>query len=210
MQSSKIWASRFLDERGCERIKEAVTLAEQRSAGQIVPVLVSHSAVLGHVAPLLILLFVLFLLPITFFFGTDAWLASAFLVLIAVLMGHGLSLVPLVQRFVTTRADLHQQVITRAWLEFYESGFVHDSPGVLILVSFLEKDVVVLTSRLLADQVAPEIWGEARDRILAGMRRRDLAGGMVEAIRFCGEIMEKQVPVQVQQPLRSEPEIIRH
>ena len=110
---------------GAERIEAAIQLAESRTSGEIVPVLVRRSSTVGHVPMLVFLLLLvgllLFDLPhfLALWGGPHwAWLGTCWLG--AAVLAMGLARLDWVQRLSTPRLDQRQQVEMRAEVEFYE------------------------------------------------------------------------------------------
>ncbi|MCP4679753.1 MAG: hypothetical protein GY854_30535 [Deltaproteobacteria bacterium] len=103
-----------------------------------------------------------------------------------------------VQRLLTTRADQAVQVDSRSVIEFYESNInrTRDATGVLIFISLMERRAVVLADKAINDQVARDTWQEVCDRLIAGIKKKNLGQAIREAVLECGEIMAPQFPIQ--------------
>jgi putative membrane protein len=105
---------------------------------------------------------------------------------------------PWVQRFLTLPEDLHQQVEERAVLEFFRNDLsqTHDSTGVLIYLSMMERRAVVLGDRGIAAQLKPEVWNSIIDRLVHHMGRKELAEAMCQAIQQVGDVLATHFPAQ--------------
>ncbi len=186
---------RILDENARKRIEQAVIEAEKRTSAEIVPVLVLRSSAVGHVAPLAgFFLCTLGLLVQPLVSMHAAY--SLTVVVVSLLAGWGLSFLPAVQRLLTPRENRLRQVEMRAHLEFFSIG-VHRTrkdTGVLIFVSWMERRVVILAGDAVSSQVPAETWEKARDALLAGIRRRDVAGGFADAIALCADALAEVLP----------------
>jgi len=68
--------------------------------------------------------------------------------------------------------------------------------GVLIFVSLFERRVVVLGDRGIHERVGNEHWSAVDRAVLDGVVRGELAAGLREAIRSCGEVLAKHFPPQ--------------
>ena len=66
--------------------------------------------------------------------------------------------------------------------------------GVLLFVSLFERRVVVLGDRGIDEKMGAEPWGEVDRAILAGVARGELARGLTEGIRRCGEALSTHFP----------------
>ena len=197
------WARRALGADGAERIERAVADAESHTSGEIVPIVVRRSSTVGHVPllgfSLLLLLLLLADLParLVLLLGGPqlGWLAACWL------LAAGLALVgsrlDAVQRLLTPRMDQQQQVDLRAQVEFYqlEMRRTRGRTGILLLASMMERRAVVLADQAIAQRLDPGIWQELVDRMIRGVRQHDLAEGLSEAIRRCGELLAPHFPI---------------
>lgn len=68
--------------------------------------------------------------------------------------------------------------------------------GVLLFVSLFERRVVVLGDRGIDEKMGAESWGEVDRAVLAGVARGELARGLAEGIRRCGEALSRHFPWQ--------------
>lgn len=196
------WARQSLGAEGAGRIERAIAEAESRTSGEIVPMLVRRSSTVGHVPMLcfcLLLLAVLLLdLPawLTGLGGPHwAWVAACWGVTAGLALG--LSRLDATQRLLTPRGDQDQQVDLRAEVEFYELGITEtrDRTGILLFVSRMEHRAVVLADRSIAQRLDAAVWQELVDRMILGVKRGDLAGGLSEAVLRCGELLAPHFPI---------------
>jgi putative membrane protein len=196
------WASRVLGSDGAALIESAIADAESGTSGEIVPILVRRSSTVGHV-PLVsfaLLLLCVFLLDLPAYLAELggpylAWLGACWL--LAAGLALGLSRLDAVQRLLTPRTDQQQQVDLRAQIEFYELDMsqTRDRTGILLLVSLMEHRAVVLADHSIAEKCDATIWQELVDLMIQGVKRGDLAAGMAEAIRRCGELLSPHFPI---------------
>jgi len=196
------WAARVLGADGRERIEAAIAEAESRTSGEIVPLLVRRSATVGHVAPLVFCLALIAALVVDLpgwlgeLGGHElVWVAVSWL--LAAGLAVALSRLDLVQRALTSQPDEIRQVDQRARLEFHELeiGRTEQRTGVLLMVSLMERRAVVLADRAIAERLAPEIWGEVIDLMVAGARAGDVANGLSRAVLRCGELLVSHFPI---------------
>lgn len=198
------WATKRLGSDGAARVTAAIAAAEARTAGEIVPVLVRRSSTVGHVPFLAFTLLALCLL----LFDPAAYAAAAWggphwaWLGLGWGVAAGLALVAarfdVVQRLLTSRFDQSQQAELRAEVEFFENqiGKTRQSTGILIFVSLMERRAVVLADRAIAEKLDPGTWQEVVALTIAGVKRGDLAAGLVEAIARCGELLAPHFPIR--------------
>ena len=196
------WASRALGSDGAQRIETAIAEAESHTSGEIVPILVRRSSTVGHVPlvsfTLLLLCVFLFDLPTHLAeLGGPNWLWLGACWGLAGGVALSLSRLDAVERLLTPRPDQMQQVDQRAEIEFYELEMsqTQDRTGILLFVSLMEHRAVVLADHSIAEKLDAEIWQELVDLMIQGVKRGDLAEGMAQAIRRCGELLSPHFPI---------------
>lgn len=195
----------LIDNLDLERVREAVQRAEERTAGEIVPVVVPQSdayeiatwrgAVFGGLLALVGVLLVL-----QFYSGWGlGWLYTpwgvALVVLCAGVLGGGLVRgVPPLRR-VAAGGDLLDETVHRRALQAFVEEEVFDTrdrTGILIFVSLLEHRVEVLGDAGINQHVDPEDWGTIVDRIREGIRHDQFTEGLEEAVEMCGRLLERR------------------
>ena len=213
MQNSKAasvnlprWLSYRLNAEGQKRISGAVGLAESRTVGEIVPVLVRASSPIGHVTLLsfaavaLVLSAIAPLIQISLVeqFSIDApfWAFEVGALLIAALIAPFAHHSEWVLRSLITRHDRDMNCTRRAQLEFYHSrvNSTDAHTGVLIFVSLLERKAIILGDAAIAQKLTAVDWQDAVDLLLKGMRGGDVAGGFVAAIERAGQHLAEHFP----------------
>jgi len=191
-----------LDEK---RIREAVQRAEERTAGEIVPVVVPRSASYESVAwraaagaTLLALTGVLLVLQFYDGWGLG-WLYTPWGVVLAglsaAIVGGVLGMyVPPVQRFLAGEDRLDETVHRRALQSFVEEEVfdTRDRTGILLFVSLHEHRIEVLGDTGINELVRPDDWAEVVTRIREGIRNDNLTEGLVDAIGMCGRLLERR------------------
>ncbi|MEZ4744252.1 MAG: hypothetical protein R3B45_17685 [Bdellovibrionota bacterium] len=198
------WSSEILSIDGLVKIEEAVRDAESATSAEIVPMIVRGSAVTGHVAIILFcFLFILFLglgldeLQSQYLTNSPIWLF--FDIAIFSMIAVWLSRYSFVKRQLTSNEDLYLQVGQRAELEFYEAELNRTAgrSGVLIFLSLMEKRVVVLADKTIADKLHKTAWQEVVDILLSGLKKKnDLAQGFCDAIKSCGTLLSQHFPIE--------------
>ena len=158
------WPALTREERA--RVEAAVQAAEQQTSAEIVPMIVAQSGLYReaqHRAGLMVALLVLTaLLTIE-----TAWLpwgwhaANAVWLLAATMLAYGIGVWvgtwPVIIRFLTSRERMRQKVQLRAELAFAQHGIAQHrerKPGLLLMVSLLERQVYVLADKSLIGRVS--------------------------------------------------------
>lgn len=187
------------------RIRDAVGRAEERTAGEIVPVVVPRSddyemAVWRGAGAAVLLVLLAVLLTLRFYDGWGlGWLFAPWGVALSVLTaGTGGALLaryvyPL-QRLLAGSDHLDETVHRRAMQAFVEEEVfdTRDRTGILLFVSLREHRIEVLGDAGINQQVDPEDWMEIVARIQRGIQNDNLTEGLVEAIEMCGQLLEKK------------------
>lgn len=188
-----------------QRIREAVTAAEARTSGEIVPYVVERSgsyevAVWRGASFLSVGAMLGAALLLQFYGGWGlGWLYTgwgmALLASLAGVLGAVLTAgIPPLKRLLAGADRLTTRVHRRAALAFLDEEVfkTRDRTGILLFVSLFEHRIEVLGDEGINRQVTPEEWVEVVDTIRRGVRHGHLADGLVEAIAMCGRLLEEK------------------
>lgn len=182
------------DEQAVER---AIGEIEQRTAGELVVVLVRRSDGYEHYRAWYALAVTLLvswgvvlwqpLLPLAYVFGGQAVLWSAVYFVAA--------WSPLLRLLVPARVR-HAAVQGRTQQLFIERGLTEtrDRSGVLIVISEAEHEVRLLADRGIHERVGEEGWREQLAPLLAAIKRGETAAGLLRALQEIGEILARHFP----------------
>lgn len=196
------WVLPHLDDKKLKSIETTIALAESRTSGEIVPLVVKSSSAIGHVP---IITFSAFLITMLIFqlehfqkihiYDSSFW--PFVNVLIAAILSYVFSKLTFVQRLLVSERDRIEQVKQRAELEFYRLGITETegATGILIFVSLLEHRIEVLADKKISDLLPPVTWDRVVEQVLTGIRGGDLAKGLCDAIGTCGTILADKFPV---------------
>jgi putative membrane protein len=188
----------FTDEEK-EHIRQAVIAAESKTAGEIVPMLVTSSARYTEIE-LLGLIVGLFLGIIVEWLWSDPWGSplSNLWPVGGALAGFLAGRMPAVKRSFASNHRIAQAVHSLALASFTEHGLHHtrEHTGILILVSLLEHRVEVLADRGINAKVKSETWQEIAKIISDGLRSNRGSDAFCQAIQRCGEILAAHFPRQ--------------
>ncbi len=109
-----------------------------------------------------------------------------------------LACIPFVRRHLTPGALKTHRVHRVAAQQFLATGMSTDPArtGVMILGSLHDHRVEVLAEAGIQAAVGGDAaWAAAVRAVQQGMRRSDLAGGFVDAVGLCGEVLAKHFPI---------------
>lgn len=206
----------IFSERDRERIREAVSRAEERTSGEIVPVVVPMSdpyevAMWKGGALLASLALGAAMLVFHFYQGWGfEWLHTgwgiAFVTLAAGIAGGLVGAgVPPVKRLLAGADDMTRAVHRRAMKAFVDEEVfaTKDRTGILIFISLLEHRIEVLGDSGINQLVTPEDWVDVVEKIRRGVKGGRVADGLIDAIDTCGHLLERK-GVAIQEDDRDE------
>ena len=182
-----------------ERIRQAVIAAESKTAGEIVPMIVTSSARYTEIE-LLGLIVGLFAGMIAEGIWSDPW-GSPFLHLwpvVGALLGFLVCRFPAVKRVLVAKSRVAQAMHATCLAAFTEHGlhYTRDHTGILILISLLEHRVQVLADRGINQKVTAGTWDEIVGMITAGTKSGQACDAFCNAIERCGDILAAHFPRQ--------------
>ncbi len=195
----------MIDRLDLDRIRDAVGRAEERTAGEIVPVVVPRSddyedAVWRGAGAAILLTLLAVLLTLRFYEGWGlGWLFAPWGVALSVLVAGTVGALlaqyvyPL-QRLLAGRERLDETVHRRALQAFVEEEVfdTRNRTGILLFVSLREHRIEVLGDTGINQQVEPDDWAEVVARIRRGIQNDNLTEGLVEAVEMCGRLLERK------------------
>ena len=192
-------AETFFTEQEKERIRQAVVDAESKSAGEIVPMIVTSAARYTEIE-LLGLIAGLFAGMVIEWFWSDPWGSPYFQLwpVFGALIGFLLGRIPDLKRVLAPSRRITEAVHTLGLASFTEQGlhYTKDHTGILILVSLLEHRVEVLADRGINLKVAQGTWDEVVHIITAGIKSGQASDAFCNAIGRCGDILATHFPRQ--------------
>jgi putative membrane protein len=190
-------ADKFFTEAEKERIRQAIITAESKTAGEIVPMVVTSSARYTEVELLGLVTGLLVGIVVEWFWG-DPW-GSEYLNLwpvVGAFAGFLLGRVPTIKRLVAPKSRIAEAVHTLALASFSEHGlhYTREHTGILILVSLLEHRVEVLADRGINAKVESGTWQEIVHILTDGLKSGNACDAFCKAIERCGEILAAHFP----------------
>ncbi|TSA04629.1 MAG: hypothetical protein D4R81_01425 [Nitrospiraceae bacterium] len=193
--------TRFSDNDLC-KIHDAVQAAEQRTQGEIVPMVVPSSAryiEARYIAGLVTSLWALTaLLTLDHGWGQYArhpgWIVLG--VVLAYALGHWAGFFPFCIRLLASRERMAFKVRRRAELAFYEHGLhkTREGTGILIMASLLERRVQVLADRAINERVPPGTWDDLVREMIQRIKNGRPTEAFCQAIAKCGDLLAQHFP----------------
>jgi len=196
-------AQRFFTTEEQQRITRTVHQVEQRTAGEIVPMVVSAS----HAYPeAKITGAAVFSLPLAL---TAAFVTSSllwwpgqvlwlFLVYFALFFLIGLLLMrhPALLRLFIRWERAAEEVERAAVAHFYSEGLqaTRDGTGVLLYISVLERRVWILGDRGINERLSPQVWQAFVDRLIQGIREKRQCEVLCVVIDEIGTLLHTHFP----------------
>jgi putative membrane protein len=208
------WIRHFLTEAEVHEVGTHIAAAEEKTTGEIVPMIVRRSTGLGHLGLQIFTLFALLILSAylladklqihidsalgSYGHSEENLIAAMVAVVIAWPLAELLARLPALQRAFTLPMEREAQVHARALVEFYASGFQKTSShtGILIFLSLMEKKCVVIADEGISSKLPDDTWKGLVEKIIDGIRDGRTADGLTRAIKECGEILAKHFPAK--------------
>ena len=121
------------------------------------------------------------------------------LVFLAVL---GITSIPAVRMRVVPEPLKRSRVRRAAFQQFLAKGLhqTRDRTGVLIFAALDERRAEVIADEAVYNKVDKDVWAEALDALVNGMKKDDPGAGFVEAVRLCGEVLARHFPPKPDNP----------
>jgi putative membrane protein len=192
---------RFFTPADLDAVRAAVREAEERTAGEIVPHVVERSdeypgaawkgAALGaFLAP--------FAAAAVYRWSSIWGVPLLYWILLPPLVGGAVgyfvtAFLPPLRRFMAGEEMLEARTRRRAAEAFVRQEVfrTRDRTGILLFLSLFEHRVVLLADSGIHEKVEVERWEAITGRVAQGIRRGQPGPALVEAIRECGEILER-------------------
>jgi putative membrane protein len=190
-------AEKFFSEEEQARIRQAVIDAESKTAGEIVPMLVTSSARYTEVE-LLGTITGLFVGMLAEWLWSDPWGSYFFNLwpVIGATVGFLLCRIPQIKRLLVAKSRIAEAVHTLALASFTQHGlhYTRDHTGILIVVSLLEHRVEVLADRGINAKVEAGTWQEIVKILTDGLKSNRACDAYCKAIHRSGEILAAHFP----------------
>ena len=173
------------------RIAEAIGTAELKTAGEIFCV-IAHSSSSYRLVPVAWAALIALAMPLPLIYLTN-WPAGRIYLLQLlgfIISGTILSLPALRFRIVPKRA-MHDRAHVEAMRQFLAQGIhlTEHRTGVLIFVSVGEHHAEIVADSGINAKVTPEIWQDAINATIEGIKHGRPADGLIAAVERCGTVL---------------------
>jgi putative membrane protein len=191
---------RFFSQADLDAIQAAVREAEGRTSGEIVPYVVERSdeypTTAWKGAALGALLGPMVALAIHRWTDVWGWPLGLWIALPAPLggaIGYLLALIDSVRRWMAGEHTLDARARRRAAVAFLDQEVfrTRDRTGILLFVSLFERRVVLLADSGIHQKVEEGAWEAITSKLAQGIRGGRPAPALIEAVRGCGELLER-------------------
>lgn len=199
------WVDKYLSAKDVTDVAHAISECETKTNAEVVPVVVRRSSmyyqsyITLRILGAAIFAGLWYLMDWDFYWDHFEWsilqLAVSFVVF--VIWMPQLYKFDWVKRVMTHRWVEQEQAMKRAELEFFENS-IHETKykeGVLIFVSLLEHQVIVLTDKKISEKLSNTAWEEVVNKVIDGIKRKQLGQGLVDGIALCSDLLSKHFPV---------------
>lgn len=182
-----------------EQIKASVRDAESKISGEIVPVIVGKSGYysITHYKGALMLSAVVFLVIIVLdrYVPSRAVYDPLLIFLLTMLGGIAGAFLPVLSNDLK-RALITQRHLDHATRQRAENAFLEEEvfntrhrTGIMIFVSFFEREVIVMADRGISKVVDQKEWDKIVRDLTEYIRRGQVVEGITGSVKRCGEIL---------------------
>jgi putative membrane protein len=203
-------------------VTAAVARAEQESDGEIVTIVALRSDAYHDVA-LHYAVLAMLIVPAKLALLPKAWIdraatlllgwngefdRRALMIVLFVLLTLAFLIVRLILAYMPLRMALtpgrtRSRRVHRRAVELFRASWemkTRGRTGILIYVSLLERRAEIVADKAIADQVEPEIWGEAMAVLVDGVKAGEPGRGMANAVEKVGEVLKRILPPKPTNP----------
>jgi putative membrane protein len=202
-------ASKFLTDEEKQKVEACVNEVEKRTAGEIVPLVVSssyHYPMSGMIGGLILALLISVGVTLAYSIrkswggvtAMDLWLFPAVFAVSFLLFHELVKRIPGLKRIFITKAEITEEVEEAALTSFYRNGLdnTRDRTGILIFISVFERKAYVLADEGINAKVDKAVWQEVVDLVVSGIKKHEQAEGICRAVRRCGQLIHEQFPIK--------------
>lgn len=190
-------------ENDLQRIKAAVKDAEQKISGEIVPVIVEKSgyysianykgsligAALAFIMMIMLDRYVIHDASVTLYYDP---VFIFFVVILGGVVGAVIpNFLPALMRMLVSQRHFDHATKQRAENAFLEEEVFNTRhrTGIMIFISFFEREVIVMADRGISKVVDQKQWDKIVADLISNIRMGKIVEGLEGAIRRCGEIL---------------------
>jgi putative membrane protein len=196
----RITAKTFFTAEEQQRIEATVRAVEQRTSGEIVPMVVDQSYDYPQAEIVGAGCFALASASLLswYFGGASVWVFLVGFFPLYFLFKAIIRSTPGLKRRLIHPAEITAEVEEKALVAFLEQGLHHtrDETGILILISLFEHRVFVLADRGINAVVPLHTWDEIVQTVTSGIHEGRTCDALCSAIDRCGELLEGHFPAK--------------
>lgn len=207
-----------LDKDSLDEIQKAVQKAEAGTTGEIETAITAESAhyafweLLASVCAAAVVFAVMvpfagkFLRLYEYFTWTQrVWMLPAFygfVCFVVIIAFFYLFNVPALDRLVIPHIVRSSSVTKRALRHFTESGVYETSEhsGVLIFVSYLEREVRIVADRGISEKISQDLWNIIAEGLASDIKAGNAKEGFISAVQKCGDLLAQNFPAHDMNP----------
>ncbi len=201
-----------LSDESLEKIKAAVHKAESGTSGEIAVAVAAESSdyAFWELFYAIIAAFVFFSLALPFagkvrsFYENLNWSAPewylpgayGFAVLLLMLFFYLIFNIPALDRLIIPREYKNRMVTERALRCFAECGVYETEKhcGVLIFVSFLERQVRIIADTGISGKIGNDLWAIIADGMVEEISKGNVEFAFIDAVEKCGAVLSEKYP----------------
>lgn len=178
------------------RVAAAIRTAESHTSGEIFCVVARHTSDY-RLVPLTWAAALALFVPLPLVFLTNWSVALVYVLQLATFLIAGLALSQPALRFhLVPRRARHDRAHAEAMRQFAAQGLdkTEHRTGVLIFASAGERYAEIVADATINDKVRAEVWKEAVEALVSGIKAGYTADGFVAAIEKCGVVLATHFP----------------
>lgn len=195
-----------------EEIRAAVAKAEDNTSGEIALAVTAESdsyaewemfAAMGTSLALFLCLFPMS--PQIYgwleksFWGIEPWYLSLFFMAVCSVSAVALYFlynIPAIDALVIPSSVKSRAVTNRAFRHFSQSGVycTENHSGILVFVSFFEKQVRIIADKKISEKVSPDLWNIIADDITQNLVKGNSRDAFLSAVEKCGQLLAENFP----------------
>lgn len=178
------------------RVADAIRAVEAKTSGEIYCVIARHASDY-RLVPILWAAALALLVPLPLIYLTDwsveliyACQLAAFSVA-ALVLSH-----PRWRFHIVPRKTKHDRAHAAALRQFWAHGLdiTDDRTGVLIFAAAAERYAEIIADVGINKRVSPDVWNDAMEALIAGIKQDRPAEGFISAVEKCGAVLAKHFP----------------
>ncbi|MCC6137521.1 MAG: TPM domain-containing protein [Bdellovibrionaceae bacterium] len=201
------WLQKYIDSDELQSLERKVAQLEATVDVELVPVIVKSSSTYPQTKITVALVLALIFLELWYLLDVSIYWESGYRVFafIAVFFTAVFGLSPWIAKFgfvqmlLTHKAVEEEQCWRRAEMEFQNCkvSSTKQKNGILVYISLLERRVIVKGDRAIYEKIDPQLWNQAVQKIIGGMKQKQMARGISDALDAMESLLKLHFPVNI-------------